>query len=197
MFLFSCTKTEQKPEIAQEQKTLYIEEPEPLTEKDEEACNQDTTETLYIEKPEPIPEKKAWKLFDKFWIEFQSAVINNNEKKLRSLCDSNPEGIHVLQMIEDGYLQKYFKKYFKRINKKNKYYSKKIIKGNIEKVTTYYLHNPSDNIFGNNQFIISCDGVDIKSMQGGFTDFYFILKNGLYKLVYFESGGFLYYKDDL
>ena len=36
-----------------------------------------TTDTLLVVEPELLTEAEAWKLFDAFWLEFQSAVAND------------------------------------------------------------------------------------------------------------------------
>ena len=80
-----------------------------------------------LEVPQDIDtltEKERWKLFDEFWVEFQSAVINDDTVKLKEMSDL-PENESRCSYNTDELLKflkkNKIKKIIKNCNKKNKY----------------------------------------------------------------------------
>ena len=74
-------------------------------------CNKiekiDTVETQDTLEQQPLSEEEAWKLFDEFWVEFQRAVAEGDEKAIREMNISD-YGINNFIIFSDTFLKKYF-----------------------------------------------------------------------------------------
>ena len=76
------------------------------------ACNkiEITEEPIKETAEQQLTEAEAWKLFDEFWLEFQKAVVEDDEEAIRSMCELDDIDFLLETISKSKILKKHIKK---------------------------------------------------------------------------------------
>lgn len=96
LLLSACGKTDKNTETAQDSASVIITEAE----------------------PKPLTEAECWKLFYTFWIEFQSAIVNDDTNKIKTMCEFEDKEVFN-EFLKVFVFDSKFKKMIKEIKKEN------------------------------------------------------------------------------
>ena len=193
LFLCACGKINKNTETTQDSASVIITEAE----------------------SQPLTEAECWELFDEFWIEFQSAIINDDTNKIKTMCkledfDCNEANYSLEFFINrcffsyknkktSKYKEYSLKEFILMANKNNNYKDTKKIKHNFKinnivysefgKVNIKYfknLNHISDNtIKDNNVYVIEMECYNNDDFVCFCAWGCFALRNNKYKLIGF------------
>ena len=111
-------------------------------------------ETVLTAEQQPLSEAEAWELFDEFWVEFQRAVIEDDEDAIKGMCDISSINEYNsktdIGITLDSFIikSKEYKNYILNTNKDNKYDSYKYFENDSSMFDDgVYVYYNSDNTF--------------------------------------------------